>query len=77
MKRRARILVLLVPLMLCLPSVGPGQSKSHDHVGKVDFANSYFANSCSGAVQETLQRGVALLHSFWFSEGEKTFRAVA
>ena len=72
MKRRARILVLLVPLMLCLPSVGPGQSKSHDHVGKVDFANS-----CSGAVQETLQRGVALLHSFWFSEGEKTFRAVA
>ena len=27
-------------------------------------------------MQETLQRGVALLHSFWFIEGEKAFRAV-
>jgi tetratricopeptide (TPR) repeat protein len=27
-------------------------------------------------VQEKFQRGVALLHSFWFSAGEKTFREV-
>jgi tetratricopeptide (TPR) repeat protein len=66
-----RIPALLVALLLCLPSVGPGQSQSPDQLGKVDFANS-----CSGAVQETLQRGVAMLHSFWFIEGEKTFRAV-
>src|SRR5699024_9143262 len=40
-------------------------------VGKVDFANS-----CSPAVQEDFARGVAMLHSFWYTAGEQTFRAV-
>jgi hypothetical protein len=35
-----------------------------------------FANSCSAAVQPKLQRAVALLHSFWWSEGDKAFREV-
>ncbi len=35
-----------------------------------------FQNSCNPRVQEQLLRGVAMLHSFWYSEGEKTFRAV-
>ncbi len=35
-----------------------------------------FANSCSEAVQPYLQRAVALLHSFWWSEGDKAFRDV-
>jgi len=71
MNTHTRIPALLVSFMLCLPSVGLGQSQSPDQLGKVDFANS-----CSAAVQETLQRGVVLLHSFWLIEGEKAFRAV-
>ena len=35
-----------------------------------------FANSCSAAVQPQLQRSVALLHSFWWGEGDKAFREV-
>ena len=35
-----------------------------------------FANTCSEAVQPRLQRSVALLHSFWWSEGDKAFREV-
>src|SRR3954467_10452376 len=35
-----------------------------------------FANSCSEAVQPRLQRAVALLHSFWWSEGDTAFREV-
>src|SRR5438874_5209726 len=35
-----------------------------------------FENSCSAAVQPHLQRAVALLHSFWWSEGDKAFRDV-
>ena len=35
-----------------------------------------FANSCSEAVQPDLQRAVALLHSFWWSEGDTAFREV-
>jgi hypothetical protein len=37
----------------------------------------HFANSCSAEVQPLFQRGVALLHSFWYAEGAKTFAAVA
>jgi len=71
MNTHIRIPALLVALMLCLPSVGQGQSQLPDQFGQVDFANS-----CSTAVQGTLQRGVAMLHSFWFLESEKTFREV-
>ncbi|MDP9066283.1 MAG: hypothetical protein M3O06_10510, partial [Pseudomonadota bacterium] len=35
-----------------------------------------FANSCLPAVQPTFERGVALLHSFWWREGETAFREV-
>ncbi len=43
----------------------------HEAVGKVEFANS-----CSPSVQEELARGVAMLHSFWYSAGEQVFRGV-
>ncbi|HEX4326306.1 MAG TPA: tetratricopeptide repeat protein [Burkholderiales bacterium] len=39
-----------------------------DQVGKV-----HFANSCSKAAQADLGRGMAMLHSFWYSAGEKAF----
>jgi tetratricopeptide (TPR) repeat protein len=54
-----------------------GTSVAHDveegqgQLGKVDFSNS-----CAPSVQKELQRGVAMLHSFWFSGGEKAFRHV-
>ena len=43
----------------------------HDKVGTV-----VFANSCTPAVQADLANGVAMLHSFWYSAGDKTFRDV-
>ncbi len=45
--------------------------KPPDQLGKVSFPNS-----CQPAVQATFERAVALLHSFWWEEGEKTFREV-
>jgi hypothetical protein len=35
-----------------------------------------FENSCSAPVQPHLQRAVAMLHSFWWGEGDKAFREV-
>ena len=71
MHTHTRVLALVVALLLCLPSLGRGQSQGPDPLGQVDFANS-----CRAAVQGTLQHGVALLHSFWFRESETTFGAV-
>jgi len=61
--------VLLLALALAIPRSSESQSK--DQLGKVDFANS-----CSPAVQASFQRSVAMLHSFWYSEAEKSFREV-
>ena len=41
-------------------------------LGKVQFANS-----CSPAVQEKLQRGVAMLHSFYYGATKRTFEEIA
>src|SRR5262245_17450925 len=38
-------------------------------LGKVNFQNS-----CSAKVQQKLQRGVAMLHSFWWPAGEQAFQ---
>ena len=48
-----------------------GGSHGDGQVGSVSFQNS-----CSPAVQDGLARGVAMLHSFWYSAGERTFREV-
>ncbi len=48
-----------------------GKAAKGDTLGKVKFANS-----CAKSVQAKLTRGVALLHSFWFTDGEETFREV-
>jgi hypothetical protein len=41
-------------------------------LGKVSFATT-----CSAAAQPQFERGVALLHSFWFPEALKAFQAAA
>ena len=46
----------------------PGQSAQ---LGDVTFPTS-----CDPRVQPTFTRAVAMLHSFWYSEGEKAFREV-
>jgi hypothetical protein len=43
-----------------------------ERLGKVSFPTS-----CDPKVQAQFERGVALLHSFWFSEGHAAFKAVA
>ncbi|TMG76431.1 MAG: hypothetical protein E6H77_08685 [Betaproteobacteria bacterium] len=41
-------------------------------VGKVNFPSS-----CSPQVQPKVQRAVAMLHSFWWPEGERAFQEIA
>ena len=57
MSVRKSIAALLLAASLVTPGIGRGQAP--EQVGKVDFPNS-----CSPAVQETFQRGLAMLHSF-------------
>ncbi len=63
---RAAIAIAITAL-----TVSAVRADSAEKLGTVSFANS-----CSAAVQPQLQRSVALLHSFWWSEGDKAFREV-
>jgi tetratricopeptide (TPR) repeat protein len=72
----------LLVLFLLLPAVAPAgiadEPHQHEHgappekLGKVAFAVS-----CSEAVLPQFERGVALLHSFWYDAAEKAFLDVA
>jgi len=70
MKPRIHIAALLIALSLAAASAAFAQ---HDHkLGKIEFPNS-----CSPAVQEKLMRGIAMLHSFYYSAAQKAFEEVA
>jgi hypothetical protein len=63
------------------PPAGAGQSHAgHDHAGgrpPEQLGRVSFPTSCDARVQAQFERGVALLHSFWFGEGLKAFTAIA
>jgi hypothetical protein len=66
-------------LLLCAPTLAAGHddhgaaaARRSEQLGKVSFPTS-----CDPKVQAQFERGVALLHSFWFSEGLAAFKAVA
>ena len=50
----------------------PRPAAQPDHLGRIDFPTS-----CTADVQPTIERGVALLHSFQYTESEKTFADAA
>jgi hypothetical protein len=60
-----------------LLALAPGLAPAHDadsqtgQLGKVSFATS-----CDPKAQPAFERAVAMLHSFWYSAGEKAFRDV-
>ena len=68
--------------MLLLACAGPLATAHEAHVGASgrppeQLGTVTFPTSCDPKVQPQFERGVALLHSFWFPEGLKAFKAVA
>jgi hypothetical protein len=82
MKRLIYTFGLGLGLSSPLAATGGQSHDAHDHaapgglppeqLGKVSFPTS-----CEPKVQAQFERGVALLHSFWFGEGLKAFTAIA
>src|SRR3954468_21790798 len=54
-----------------------GTAFGHGEETAAALGSVQFANSCNAAVQPKLLRGIAMLHSFWFSAAEETFQQVA
>ncbi len=45
----------------------------HEDLTQEQLGTVHFAVSCTADAQKTFDKGVALLHSFWYEEAEKTF----
>src|SRR5262245_64731440 len=69
--KSVRSFVLLTVLAFLSASVGIAQEKTTEQLGKVNFPVS-----CSPKAQEQFERGVAMLHSYWFTEGGKVFEVI-
>ena len=71
---------LVALLALCsLSLAGSALDGDHQHEGKApeQLGKVDFPTTCSAAAQKDFLRGLALLHSFWYPEAEKAFRAAA
>ena len=70
----------LLLIFLSFPPAVSAQSDTHHHADNLraeQYGSVDFPISCSGQVQKTFERGVAMLHSFEYEDAEATFAAVA
>jgi len=75
MKRLA--LILTISLMFTLSAAANDDGHHHEELTQDQLGTVHFPVSCAAAVQKPFERGVALLHSFWYEEAEKEFAQIA
>src|ERR1700736_5624145 len=78
MKRLAWIVILFF-LFFPLAGFADDDQGQHHHedLTATQLGTVHFPVSCAAAVQKPFERGVALLHSFWYEEAEKEFTQIA
>ena len=67
------ITLLVVALVTCLWA---GGALAHEETVPGGLGQVRFPTSCAASTQPVFERGVALLHSFWYEEALKTFTTV-
>jgi tetratricopeptide (TPR) repeat protein len=76
-----KIASLFLLLSLCQLAAFADDEKDKDHhhedLTETQLGTVHFPVSCAASVQQPFQRGVALLHSFWYEEAEKEFLDIA
>ena len=71
----AALLFAVVSLLGVLAMADEGLH--HEDLTEAQLGTVHFPVSCSGSSQKAFERGVALLHSFWYEEAEKEFAHIA
>jgi tetratricopeptide (TPR) repeat protein len=74
--RKAWLSVTLSLASICGSALWADEGHLHAHAEE-KLGTVSFPTSCASAVQKPFERGVALLHSFWFDEAYKQFQQVA
>jgi tetratricopeptide (TPR) repeat protein len=73
-----RTLVMLVLCLACaVRAAADDETHHHEDLTAGQLGTVHFPTSCTESVQKSFERGVALLHSFWYEEAQKQFQQVA
>src|SRR3954462_9568576 len=73
-----KICVFLLAFSLCAPKFLAADDEGHHHeeLTEAQVGIVHFPSSCLTAEQKPVERGVAMLHSFWYEEAEKQFQQI-
>jgi hypothetical protein len=73
-----KICVFLLAFSLCAPKFLAADDEGHHHeeLTEAQVGIVHFSSSCLAAEQKPVERGVAMLHSFWYEEAEKQFQHI-
>jgi tetratricopeptide (TPR) repeat protein len=71
------VLAVLASLCLTVSSLADDEGHHHEDLTEQQLGTVHFPLSCAASLQKPFERGVALLHSFWYEEAEKEFTDIA
>ncbi|HEV7239282.1 MAG TPA: hypothetical protein VGQ36_08590 [Thermoanaerobaculia bacterium] len=74
MRRWLAALFVLAPLSVLADDPHSQHQHHHDAPDLGNIGKARLQTSCSAKAQTEIDRGVALIHSFWYAEAEKAFR---
>jgi len=77
MKIAIRLLLSIVVLLAVSWADDDREHHHHEDLNEAQLGTVHFPVSCTAAQQTPFQRGVALLHSFWYEEAQKEFEQIA
>jgi tetratricopeptide (TPR) repeat protein len=79
MKRTALVLCACLSTLTAAADDDKNDKTHHHHeeLTEAQLGTVTFPVSCAQSVQKPFQRGVALLHSFWYDEAEKEFQQIS
>jgi len=69
-------LCLLSILFLASVVLADDEGHHHEDLSESQLGTVHFPSSCATTVQKPVERGVAMLHSFWYEEAEKEFQQI-
>jgi len=72
---RKLIRILCLALACCGVAVAD-EGHHHEELTQEQLGTVHFPVSCASDVQKSFEKGVALLHSFWYEESGKTFQEI-
>ncbi len=69
--------LILLAILFFTPAVLADDEGHHqEEMTEAQLGTAHFPSSCAAAVQKPIERGVAMLHSFWYEEAEKEFQQI-